>query len=173
MAAGMVEGPGIPAGHRPLQQVPALAELLPVPQRAVLVIEQDDLAVAQPGRPARVVQQHQRQQREHLALVRHESGERPAEPDRLGGEVDAPASPALVEHQVDHGEDRRQPVRQLMIGRHGERNAGVPDLVLRPRQPLAHRPSDGTRNASAISSVDSPPRVRRVSATRTSSASAG
>ena len=49
---GRLDGvrPGAPAGQRSLQQAPALADLLLVPQRAVLLVEQDDLAVAQPGR---------------------------------------------------------------------------------------------------------------------------
>ncbi len=75
------------------------------------------------ARLARVVQQHQRQQREHLSLVGHELGQGPAEPDRFRGEVDAAAAPALVEDQVDDREDGRQPVGQLVIGRHGERDA--------------------------------------------------
>ena len=121
------------------QKLSALADLLLVPQRTILVVEEHDLAVAQPGGSARVVQQHQGQQREHLALVGHELGECSSELDRFCGEVDAAASPALVEHEVDHGEDRRQPVRELVVGRYGERDAGVADLVLRPRQSLAHR----------------------------------
>ena len=103
----------------------------------ILVVERDDLPVPQPGGPARVVQQHQRQQRECLRLVRHEAGQGPAEVDRLRREVDPAAAPALVEDQVDHRQDGRQPVGELVIGRHRERDAGVPDLALGPGQPLA------------------------------------
>ena len=96
--------------HGPLQQRSALVDLPRVPQGTVLVVEGDDLPVAQAGRFAGVVQQHQRQQREYFRLVRHEVGQCPAEVDRFRGEVDAAAAPALVEDQVDHGEDGRQPV---------------------------------------------------------------
>ncbi len=40
-----------------------------------------------PGRPAGVLQQHQRQQAERLRFVRHEPGEQSREPDRLGAQV--------------------------------------------------------------------------------------
>ena len=142
-------GPGAQSGHGPLQQRSALADLPRVPQGTVLVVEGDDLPVAQAGRFARVVQQHQRQQREYFRLVRHQAGQGPAEVDRFRGEVDAAAAPALVEDQVDHGEDGRQPVGQLVIGRHGERDARVADLVLGPGQPLAHglrRDEEGQRD---------------------------
>ena len=43
-----------------------------VPQRPILVGEQHELAVAQARLAARVVQQHQRQQPEHLGLVGHQ-----------------------------------------------------------------------------------------------------
>ena len=73
-----------------------------------------------------------------LGLVGHQLGERAAEPDRLGRQVDAPAV-ALVEDQVDDREHRREPVRQQVVGRHPERDAGGLDLLLRPHEPLRHR----------------------------------
>ncbi len=103
-------GPGALSRHRLPQQPAALVDQLLVPQVAVLVVEADDLPIAQAGRLARVVQQHQCQQREYFRLVRHEVGQCPAEVDGLRGEVDAVAPPALVEDQVNHGEDARQPV---------------------------------------------------------------
>ena len=103
-------GPGALSCHGPLQQRSALVDLPRVPQGTVLVVEGDDLPVAQAGSFAGVVQQHQRQQREYFRLVRHEVGQCPAEVDRFRGEVDEAAAPALVEDQVDHGEDGRQPV---------------------------------------------------------------
>ena len=57
----------------------ARGDLRRVPQRAVLVGEQHDLAVAQARLAARVVQQHQRQQAVHLGLVGHQLGERAPE----------------------------------------------------------------------------------------------
>ncbi len=85
------------------------------------------------------MQQHQAEQRKHLALVWHEVGECSPDLDSFCGEVDATTSPALVEHQVDHGENSGQPVGELVGGRHGKRDTGVTDLVFRPGQPLAHR----------------------------------
>jgi hypothetical protein len=84
------------------------------------------------------MRQHQRQQREYFRLVRHQLGQCPAEVDGLRGEVDAATTPAPVKDQVDHGEDARQPVGQLVIGRHGERDARVTDLALGPGQSFAH-----------------------------------
>jgi hypothetical protein len=60
----------------------------------------------------------------HLGLVRHQLGERRAEPQCLGGEVDA-AAVALVEDQVDDREHRRQSLRQQMLGRDAEGMPGV------------------------------------------------
>ena len=90
------------------------------------------------GRAPRVVDEHQRQEAVHLALVGHQLGERPAEPDRLAGEIDA-AAVALVEDQVDDGEDRGEAVREQMSRRYPEGNAGGLDLLLRPEEPLGHR----------------------------------
>ena len=69
-------------------------DLLVVPQRAVLVVEQDDVTVADPGVSPGVVEQHEGEQREDFALVGHEFGQGAAELDRFGGEVDPAASPA-------------------------------------------------------------------------------
>ena len=55
---------------------------------------------------------------------------------------------------------------------HAERDPRCLDLALGPHEALRHRRS-GTRKARAISSVVRPPRVRSVSATWASSASAG
>jgi hypothetical protein len=76
----------------------------------VLVGQQHQLAVAEPGRPARVQQQQQRQQPVHLRLVGQQLGQRPPQPERLGGQV-APAAVALVEDQVDHRQHSVQPIR--------------------------------------------------------------
>ncbi|HEV2377707.1 MAG TPA: SRPBCC domain-containing protein [Streptosporangiaceae bacterium] len=85
-------GPGAPSCHGPLQQHPALVDLPRVPQGTVLVVEGDDLPIAQAGRFPGVVQQHQRQQREYFGFVRHEFGQCPAEVDSFRGEVDAVAT---------------------------------------------------------------------------------
>ena len=67
------------------------------------------------------------------------------EPDRLRREVVAdervPAGGrvALVEHEVEHGEDGGEPVLQRVGRRLLDRDAGEPDLLLRPHQPLRDR----------------------------------
>ena len=87
---------------------------------------------------ARVVEQHQREERVRLGLVRHQLGECRAEPDRVGGEV-AAAGVALVEDEVDDGEHRREPLGQQVRRRYAKRDAGRFDLVLRADESLRHR----------------------------------
>ncbi len=55
-----------------LQSRPSRANLGAVPERAVLVGEQHQLAVAHACLAARIVQQHQREQAEDLGLIRHQ-----------------------------------------------------------------------------------------------------
>ena len=77
--------------------------------RAVLVGEQHELAVTEPGLATRVVEQHHREQAVRLGLVGHQLDERPAEPQRLRREV-GPAAVALVEDEVHDGEHGGEPV---------------------------------------------------------------
>ena len=74
--------------------------------RLLATLMPDDAETA--GLPARVVQEHHREQAVDLGLVGHELGERGAEPDRLGREVAARGwrRVALVEDEVD---DRQHP----------------------------------------------------------------
>ena len=83
--------PAAAQGERTVEHRLALGDLRPVPERAVLVGEQHELAVAEARLAAGVVQQHQREQGLHLGLVGHQLGERAAEPDRLAGQVAAAA----------------------------------------------------------------------------------
>ena len=46
---------------------------------------------------------------------------------------------ALVEDEVEDGEHRAQPLRQQVVGRDAEGDAGVADLPLRADEPLRHR----------------------------------
>ena len=65
-------------------ELPALVDPGPVPARAVLVLEQDELAVrARPRLPPRVVEQHEREQAEGLRLVGHERRQDAGQADRL------------------------------------------------------------------------------------------
>ena len=124
----------------------ALLDLVGVPQRAVLVGEQHEPPVGVDARVApRVVQQHQREQPARLALLRHQLDQQAPEPDRLRAQL-APHERraggrrvALIEDQVDGGEHRGQPVRQLVLLGHAVGDPGVGDLALRAHQPLRHR----------------------------------
>ena len=83
------------------------------------------------------MQQHEGQQSVRLGLVGHQLGQRLPEAQRLRGEVVA-AGPAFVEDQIDHGQNRREPVGQQVIGRDAERDAGFLDLSLGAHQALGH-----------------------------------
>ena len=73
----------------PVEHRPPVGDLRRVPERAVLVGEQHQVAAAEPRLAAGVVQQHHRQQTVHLRLVGHQLGERPPEPERLGRQLAA------------------------------------------------------------------------------------
>jgi hypothetical protein len=91
-----------------------------------------------------VVQQHQRQQAAHLGLVGHQRPEQARQADRLVAEVAphdrvrARGEIALVEDQVQHPQQRAQPVGQLVVGRHLVRDARVADLALGAHDALLH-----------------------------------
>ncbi len=138
--------PGLPAAEGGVEHGHALFDAGPVPPGAVLVLEGHELAGGvDAGRPAGVVEEHERQQSEGLRFVGHELGQGAGQTDGLG----AQARPhqvgagrgrvALVERQVQHGQHRGRSVRELMGGRHPVGDAGVADLALGPHQPLGHR----------------------------------
>ncbi len=56
-------------------------------RRAVLVGEQDELAVTKPGGAAGVEEQHQRQQAPGLGLLRQQLDENGPEANRLAGQL--------------------------------------------------------------------------------------
>ena len=101
-----------------------------------------------------------------------------AEPDRLVAQVGAHEVAArgrrvaLVEHEVEDGEHRAQPLGEQVVGRHAERDARSADLPLRAHEPLRHRRLGDEERARDLAVV-SPPTSRSVSATRLSAASAG
>ena len=123
-----------------------LVDPRPVPARPILVLEQDELAGGSgPRLPARVVEEHQRQEPEHLRLVRHQCAEHPDEADRLGRQL-APDEPvaggravALVEHEIEHAQDAIEPFRQGVVVRDSIGDPRVADLPLRPDEPLGER----------------------------------
>ena len=113
-------------------------DLLGVPERAVLLLQQDDGAIGEACFAPRVVQEHQRQEPVHLGLVGHELGERASEPDGFAGQL-VPAAVPLVEDQVDHREDCAQAIREQVGRRYAEWDACGFDLPLRAHESLRHR----------------------------------
>jgi hypothetical protein len=137
--AGRSAGQG--AGH----EGHALGDLGRVPQAPVLLGHGDRLA-GRPGarRPSRVGEQHERQQPGHLTVLGKQAVHDASEADRLGGQVGTVqarprgAGVALAEDQVEHVQHRREPSGPLLGGRHPERNAAVPDLLLGPADAPGH-----------------------------------
>ncbi len=139
-------GARLPERHRALEDARTLVDPPAIPQRAVLILEQDDLSVTVDASSAtRVLEQHQCEQAEHLRLVRHQHRQELREPDRLLAQVVAHEGGsrarrvALVEHEVEDGEDRAQTLGEEVVGRNPERNARSADLALCAHQPLCHR----------------------------------
>jgi hypothetical protein len=118
----------------------AFLDLVLVPQRAVLLREEHELAVPHARVPPRVLEEQERVQAVHLGLVRHERREDEDEPQRLRAQVAADGRPvAGVEDEIDHAQRRREPFREQPVGRDAERDAGVADLPLRTHETLRHR----------------------------------
>ena len=149
--------------QRAVEQRSPFLNLRCVPQRTVLVGQQHQVAVAEPGVPAGVVKQHQRQQPVRLGLVRHQPGQRSPEPERLGREVATGGRGriALVEDQVDDREHGRQSVRQQVGGRHAEGDSGGLDLPLGPDEALRHRRLADQERAGDLRGCQSPERPQR------------
>jgi hypothetical protein len=99
----------------------------------------------------------------HLRLVRRQLGEHATEaaarPRRAQGASSRRRSSrvALVEHEVDDLEDRRQPFLERLAARHLERHVRVGERLLGADDPLLDR-RDRKQERAAISSVVSPPR---------------
>ena len=127
------------------EQLLTLGDLRPVPARAVLVGQQDQVARrADPAAAARVGQQQQRQQPCHLGLARHQRGQRAGQPDRLVAQI-APDQGvagrrfvARGEHQVHDAQHAADPPGPLVGRGEGQRDARLPDLAFRADQPLGH-----------------------------------
>ncbi len=73
---------------RALQDAEALLDRAGVPERAILVGQQDELAVrADPCVAPRILKEQQGEEPERLWLVRHQDAEELGEPDRLRAEL--------------------------------------------------------------------------------------
>ena len=117
-----------------------------IPPGAVLLLEGHEHAVGiHSRRPARVVEQHQREQAFGLRFVVDQLDDESAESDRLVAQRDPhhvtprARGVALVEQEVhdrEHATDTLGPASR--IG-NAERDPRVADLALGPHQPLRHR----------------------------------
>ncbi len=123
-----------------------LRDLLAVPERAVLLGQQDDLAALVGAALATgVVQEHQGEQALYLWLLRHHLVQHPSEADRLSAElladqlVRAGRRVALVEDQVQGREHRRPAFTKRLPGRDLVRDRRVADLPLGADEALGHR----------------------------------
>jgi hypothetical protein len=147
-------------GQRAIERHLCPLDRLEVPERAILIAQEHHGLLVEPGLPAGVVDEHEREQPVDLGLVRHQLGEGAPEPDRLRRQV-AAAAVALVEDQIDDGEDRGQPVREEVGWGHPEWDPGFLDLALRPDQPLGHRrlgDDEGARDLLGGQSSERPER---------------
>ena len=117
----------------------------PIPQRLVLLGERHVVALGRAAGPTpRLGVQHQRQQSLRLGLLRQQLGRQPRQEQRFPGEVAARRigspwiGPAFGERRIDGVEHGAEPPRQSLALGNGEGDAGLPDLVLGPHQPLGH-----------------------------------
>jgi hypothetical protein len=91
-------------GESPIERDAPTRDLFVIPPRAVLVVEQHQVAVARTLVASRIVQQHQGEQSVHFGAFRKQLRESTTEPQRFGRELVATAIP-LVEDQV-HDRER-------------------------------------------------------------------
>ena len=164
IAAWSAYGPG---GRRSTSARPS-AICVAVPQPAILLVEEHELAVRAGARVApRVLEEHEREQAGDLRLVGHQRAENTRQPDRLGAELPPHERlargrrVALVEDEVEGGEHGAEPVGQLVVGRHDVRDARVADLPLRPHEPLLHRRLGGEEGAGDLRRAQAAQRAER------------
>ena len=105
-------GPGPARRERALEHAQAGTDPPLVPARAVLLVEGDVVpARVDARRAAGVVEEHQREQPEHLSVVGHQPAEEEAEADRLAAQLSADQALApgrrvtLVEDQIHDAQD--------------------------------------------------------------------
>jgi hypothetical protein len=75
--------PGPVKSERAFEQMPPVVDLVVVPQPAVLIVEEDELAVAEAGGAACVVDEHERKQAVRFGFVGHELNQEASEADRF------------------------------------------------------------------------------------------
>ena len=133
-------------GLRLFQRRESVPDEHAVPPRAVLLQQQDRLAVGGGARPQpRRLQLEQRHQPVDLRLVRRQRRHDARQPHRLLAQLRAQpvvaggGAVALIEDEVEHLQHRGQPRPQLGRARHLERHAGRGQGALGPHDPLRDR----------------------------------
>ena len=131
--------------QRPLDQVDALVDGVPVPRRAVLVGQEDEVAGGVRAGGAAGVGQHEHgQQAQHLRLVGHQVGQEAGQPHRFGAALGADVVGAgrhvvaFGEQQLDRRQHGREPLGQLVGSRHSIGDVGVGEAALRSHEALLH-----------------------------------
>ena len=137
--------PGPVAPQALADQSLPLGNLRAVPEPAVLVGKKHQLPVGGgPAGPPRLREQHQGEQPHDLGLARHELQQQPTQTDGLRAQVGADEVVAggrriaLVEHQVDDGQHRREPPWEVGLRGDAVGDVRVADLVLGAHDPLRH-----------------------------------
>ena len=144
IAAWIWYGPGRRASERLLDQLLPFGDPIGIPEAAILVVEQDQLACRSDTRLASgVVEEHEGQQSGRLGLIGEQRHHGPCQPDRLGAQL-APDERItrggripLVEDEIQHAQDTVQPLGKQLRRRDTERDARVPDLALRSDEALS------------------------------------
>ena len=138
-------GPGLVSAQAPPDQHLSLGDEVTVPLGPVLFGENDEIPLCvRPCCASRIGQQHQREKPQHLGLVRHQSGQEPAEPNGLGREVGPPeivtgtGSVSLVEDEVNHGEHSGYALGQITVVGHPVRDACIADFAFCAHKTLRH-----------------------------------
>src|SRR5690349_10826778 len=119
----------------------AFGDLLTIPSGPILLLEQDQFSVRRRARgAARLLEQHEAQQAHHLRF-REQLDQQPAQTYRLPAQLGAGwlRRISLVEDEVDHMEDRRQPGGQVVAPRHLVRNCLGADDGLGAHDALGER----------------------------------
>ncbi|MHC2316297.1 hypothetical protein ACVIHC_003343 [Bradyrhizobium diazoefficiens] len=137
-----------PAGYAQcvVHETQTRLDLRAIPERAVLLFQQHDVADRRRASgAARVVQQHQGQQALDPGPVRHQPVEQTTEPDGFDREIRPHqvcargCDIAFGEDEIDDGEHAVEPLRQRVAFGHLIGNAGEPDLLLGADEALRHR----------------------------------
>lgn len=156
---------------RPVERGPSAPDRRAVPAAAVLVLQQDRLAVGPGARgEAGGGELEQSEQAGHLSFPGQQRGQGTGQPDRLVGEVGAQQPVAagrrrtLGEEHVEHAQYPAEALAPLLRRRHREGDAGGGDGLLGPGDPGlegGHRHQEGAGDLLAGQPGDHPQGQRR------------